>query len=131
MNAFLVELANRPGEFARISEAIAARGINITAISGSTGGSTGRVAMTTDNDGETRTVLGDAKVAYAESELTEASLPDRPGSLAKVARRLADAGINIEAIMPTGMNGNDVSVAFVTDNPTKARGLLAEATSSR
>jgi len=131
MNAFLVDLPNKPGEFARITEAIAARGINIMAISGTTCGSTGRVAMTTDNESETRTVLGDAKIAYTESELAEAAMPNQPGALAKVARRLADAGLNIEAIMPTGMKGNDVTVAFVTDDPTKARGLLAEASSAR
>ena len=36
MNAFLVDLDNKPGEFARISEAIAKKGINITTISGAT-----------------------------------------------------------------------------------------------
>jgi hypothetical protein len=131
MNAFLVDLPNKPGEFARITEAIAARGINIMAISGTTCGSTGRVALTTDNDSETRTVLGNARIAYTESELTEAAMPNQPGALAKVVRRLADSGLNIEAIMPTGMKGNDVTVAFMTDDPTKARALLAEASSAR
>jgi hypothetical protein len=130
MNAFLVDLENVPGEFARISEAIAAKGINITMISGATCGSSGRVALATDNDTATRTVLGEAKLTYTESEVTEATLQNQPGALAKVARRLADSGVNIEAIIPTGTKGNDVTVAFVTDDPTTARGLLAEATSS-
>jgi hypothetical protein len=29
------------------------------------------------------------------------------------------------------MKGNDVTVAFITDDPTSARGLLQEATSAR
>jgi hypothetical protein len=130
MNAFLIDLENKPGEFARVSEAIAAKGINITTISGATCGSSGRVALTTDNDSATRTVLGEAKLTYTESEVTEAVLPNRPGALAKVARRLADSGLNIEAIVPTGMKGDDVTVAFVTNDPVTARGLLAEATSA-
>ena len=130
MNAFLVDLENKPGEFARVSEAIARKGINITTISGSTCGSSGRVVMTTDNDGATRTVLGEAKLTFTESEVTEATLRNEPGALAKIARRLADSGLNIEAIVPTGMKGNDVSVAFITDNPTAARSLLSEATSA-
>jgi hypothetical protein len=130
MNAFLVDLENKPGEFARVSEAIARKGINITTISGSTCGSSGRVVMTTDNDSATRTVLGEAKVTFTESEVTEATLRNEPGALAKIARRLADSGLNIEAIVPTGMKGNDVSVAFITDNPTAARSLLSEATSA-
>ena len=129
MNAFLIDLDNRPGEFARVSEAIAAKGINITAITGATSGSSGRVVLTTDNDTATRTVLGETNVTYAESEVTEASLRNEPGALAKITRRLANSGINIEAIMPTGMKGNEVSVAFITDDPATARTLLAEATS--
>jgi hypothetical protein len=131
MNAFLVDLENKPGEFARISEAIARKGINIMTISGATCGSSGRLALTTDNDGATRTALGEAKATFTESEVTEAALRHEPGSIAKVARRLADSGVNIEAIMPTGMKGNDITVAFVTDNPTKAKSLLAEAASAR
>jgi hypothetical protein len=38
---------------------------------------------------------------------------------------LAEAGVNIEAIFPTGMSGGEVSVAFVTDNPTKAKEALS------
>jgi hypothetical protein len=131
MNAFLVDLDNKPGEFARISEAIAKKGINITTISGTTCGSIGRVALATDNDGATRSALAEANCTYSESEVTEATLRNQPGALAAVARRLADAGVNIEAIMPTGMKGNDVTVAFVTDNPTTARGLLQEASTAR
>lgn len=130
MNAFLVDLENKPGEFARVSEAIAKKGINITSISGSTCGSSGRVAIATDNDGATRAALGEANCTYTESEVTEATLSNQPGALAAVARRLADAGVNIEAIMPTGMKGSDVTVAFITDNPTAARGLLQGATSA-
>jgi hypothetical protein len=130
MNAFLVELENKAGAFARLGEALAAKGINITTISGATCGQSGRVAMTTDNDGATRSVLGEAKLTFTESEVTEATLRNAPGTLAAVARRLADSGVNIEAIMPTGMKGDDVTVGFITDDPVKARSLLAGATSA-
>jgi hypothetical protein len=55
-----------------------------------------------------------------------ARLADQPGSLAMTARLLADAGINIEAALPTGMEGGKVSVAFATDNPSKARQVIGE-----
>ena len=50
-----------------------------------------------------------------------------PGSLAKACRRLADGGVNIEALMPTGMEGDQVMVAFVTGDPAKARQILSTA----
>ena len=36
MNAFIVDLTNKPGELARVAEAIAQKGINITSFAGAT-----------------------------------------------------------------------------------------------
>ena len=127
MNAFLVELENKPGELARVTEAVAAKGIDITGVSGSTCGSSGSVALMTDNDAATRTALGDAGVTFREMEATQAAIATAPGSLAMACRRLADGGVNIEALMPTGMEGDHVMVVFVTGDPTKARQILSTA----
>ena len=51
---------------------------------------------------------------------------NRPGSLADVARRLAKAGVNIEAAFPTSMAGGNAHVAFATDDPAKAKEALGE-----
>lgn len=127
MNAFLVDLENKPGELARMAEAIAAKGVNITAVSGSTCGSSGRAALMASDDAATRLALGEARCTFTEMEVTVASLIHEPGSLAKACRRLADAGVNIEALMPIGMQGTDVQVAFVTNEPAKAKAILAHA----
>lgn len=126
MKAFLVDLENKPGSLATIAEAIAAKGINIEGISGTTGDKSGRVAIVTSDEGATRSALTEAKASFKEVEATETTMRHAPGTFAKAARRLADAGINVEAIFPTGMQGQDVSVAFVTDQPAKAKEVLAE-----
>ena len=130
MKAFLVDLENRPGELARVTEAIAARGVNITAISGSTCGTGGRVALMTGDDATAETAIRGTGATVQILDVVETALRHAPGSLAKATRRLADAGINIEALMPTGMSGDDVMVAFVTDQPVKAREILAGAGAS-
>ena len=130
MNAFLVDLENKPGALAAAAEAIAAKGINILGISGTSCDDGGRVAIMTADDAAVRTALQDKKISFKELEATEVALRHEPGTLARAARRLADAGVNIEAIMPTGMTGNDISVAFVTDNATKAREALATVSTS-
>jgi hypothetical protein len=130
MNAFLVELENKPGELARVTEAIAAKGVDITGVSGSTCGSSGSVALMTDNDATTRTALQDARVTFREMEATVAPIGAAPGSLAMAARRLADGGVNIEALMATGMEGDQVTVAFVTSDAAKARQILSHAGSA-
>jgi hypothetical protein len=130
MNAFLVELENKAGELARVTEAIAAKGIDITGVSGSTCGSSGSVALMTDNDTSTRAALQAAGATFREMEATLAPIAAAPGSLAKACRRLADAGVNIEALMPTGMEGDHVTVAFITNDAAKARQILTTAGSA-
>jgi hypothetical protein len=131
MKAFLVDLENKPGELARVGETLGAKRINITAVSGTTCDASGRVAIMTADEAATTAALRDAGFNVKEIEAVEAPLRHEPGSLGQAARRLADAGVNIEALLPVGMSGNNVSVAFVTDNPAKAREILESAGSMR
>ena len=125
MQAFLIDLENKPGAFADVAEMIAAKGINITAVSGATCGDSGRTVIMTDNDALTRSVLSEGKCSFKEHGVTDTSLRNVPGSLAKATRRLADAGVNIESLLPIGMEGDEVRVIFVTDDPTKAAAALS------
>ena len=124
MNGFMVNLKNQPGELARVAEAIAHKGINITGFTGATCGDTGMVAIVTNDEAGTRRALADAGFTVREIELVTASIEDKPGTLAATARRLADAGVNVEAAMPTGMSGGKVTLAFATNDPAAARAAL-------
>jgi hypothetical protein len=131
MKAFLVDLENRPGELARVTEAIAKKGINLEGVSGTACDTSGRLAIVTKDEAGTRTALDGAGVTFKEMEATETTIRHAPGGLAKAARQLANAGINVEAIFPTGMQGQEVTVAFVTNQPAKAKEVLASAAVSR
>ena len=124
MNAFIVELPNQPGELARITEAIASKGIDLTGFSGVTCGTSGTVALLTNDEAGTRKVLREIGVPTRELEVVPASIETKPGSLASAVRRLADAGVNIEAAMAIGMSGDKVNVAFATSDATAARAAL-------
>jgi hypothetical protein len=127
MIAFIVELHDKPGELARVTEAIAQKGINITAFSGATAGGRGGVMIATNDEEGTRRALADAGCQVTEAELVTTALEHKPGSLAAAARRLADAGINISGALPVGMSEGKVSIAFATDQPAKARELIGSA----
>ena len=127
MQVFLVDLKNKPGELARASEEIEAKGIDINGISGATCGDSGRAAVITNDHATTKAVLTEAGFKFTEMEATDTALRQQPGTLAKAARRLADAGINVEALLPIGMEGNEVHVAFVTNDAAKARQILTGA----
>ena len=127
MNAFLIDLENKTGELARVTEAIAAKGVDIMAVSGTTSGDRGRVAIITRDEEATAAALRSVGCSFRMTDSTETSLPSHPGSLAQATRRLAEGEVNIEAIMVIGMEGDHVRVAFITDAPAKARTLLAMA----
>ena len=131
MIAFLVDLENKPGALAGVAEALGAKGINITGVAGASCGDSGRAAITTADDAAARQVFQTLKVPFKEFEATEVSLAHSPGTLGQAARRLANAGVNIEAILPTGMSGGNINVAFVTNNAAKTKEILATAGAAR
>ena len=73
MNAFIVDLKNKPGEFGKVAEAISAKGINITGFSGATCGDSGTVVLVTADDAGTRQALTQGQWKYHPVELVTAS----------------------------------------------------------
>jgi hypothetical protein len=126
VNAFIVDLKNKPSELAKMAEAIASKGIDLTGFSASTCSDSGTVALVTDNEVVTRRVLTDGGWKFRTIELVETSLPNKPGTLAEAARHLGEAGINIEAAFPITTTGSSAYVVFATDDPAKAKQVLRE-----
>ena len=121
---FVVQLKNEPGALAVLSEALAARGVDLRAIGGGGIGETGHVIMTTADDETTRAVLDDGGYTYIEGESIIAEVGDRPGGMAGVTRDLAAAGVNIYGHLFLGRWGDRAMFAFVVDDPVKARPIL-------
>lgn len=126
MRAFIVNLENRPGTLADLAEALGERGINISGVAGTTWDNEGAIALITNDDSGAQTVLEEREVGYRDVEIVSANLDDRPGTLGAAARRMADRGVNVEVIMPTGVTGGRVTVAFGVDDPAGAREALGE-----
>lgn len=127
MNIFIVDLKHKPGELAKATEAIAQKGVNITAFSGITCGDSGTIALLTNDEAGARRALADAGFKAREVEVVTTTIEHNPGTLAEAARKLANAGINIEVALPTAMSGGNVTLAFATDQPAKARSVLGAA----
>jgi hypothetical protein len=91
---FVVQLPNRPGALAELSETLASRGVDLRAIGGGGIGNVGHVILTTADDPTTKDVLDKGEYTYIEGESILAEVGDRPGGMARIARDLADAGVN-------------------------------------
>ncbi|MFI5253954.1 MAG: ACT domain-containing protein [Candidatus Limnocylindrales bacterium] len=121
---FIVQLANRPGALASLSEALAARNVDLRAIGGGGIGEMGHIILTTADDDATRAVLQDGGYTFIEGESILTEVDDRPGGMARVSRALADAGINVYGHLFLGRWGDRAMFAFVVDDPERARPIL-------
>jgi hypothetical protein len=123
-NQFVVQLKNEPGSMAVLAEALADRGVDLRAIGGGGIGDSGHVIMTTADDDATRDVLEAGGYTFFEGESIIAEVDDRPGGMARIARQLADAGVNIHGHLFLGRWGDRAMFAFVVDDPERARPIL-------
>ncbi len=121
---FVVQLRNRPGALAEFARKLAARGIDIVNIAGGGMGDVGYAIVTTSDEAKTRQVLRASGHLFAEGQPVIVEIEDRPGELASVTERLADAGINIEGVVLVGRSPATVEVAITVDDPAHARRAL-------
>ena len=123
-NQFVVQLKNIPGAMAVLAEELAERGVDLRAIGGGGLGDSGHVIMTTADDATAKQVLDDGGYTYVEGESIIAEVDDKPGGMARIARALADAGVNIHGHLFLGRWGDRAMFAFVVDRPDLAKPIL-------
>ena len=116
-----ISLEDRPGELARLGEALGGAGLNADGGCATTGGGNGEVHILVEDAAAARSALEGAGIQVtAEREAVVVNAPNQPGELGRTARKLADAGVNIETYyVATGD-----ALVFVPDDAAKARSAL-------
>jgi hypothetical protein len=122
---FTVRLKNEPGALAALGQALADHGIDIRNIGGGAVGSHGMVVLITNNDDEAREVFRRGKYAFEEGEVLTVSVEDHPGSLAGVARRLAEAEVNVFGVLVLGRRQGKAELSLAVDDVRKAHRALS------
>ncbi len=120
MTEFVVQMENRPGRLATLTESLAAFGVNIEALAAYGHDGEGTVRLIVDDAPTTRRVLEEAALQAEEHTVLTALLPDRPGELARLTRSVADAGINIDAIYVLNNSADGIEFAISVDQPESA-----------
>lgn len=109
-------LANRPGVLASVCKALAEAGVNILALSVSDTVDHAVVRLIPGDSQKARDVLEKGGALVVETEVLCVELEDRPGALAGLAQRLAEANVNIEyAYGSADSGGNGVLIMRVSD----------------
>ncbi|MCJ7726040.1 MAG: hypothetical protein MUP76_06585 [Acidimicrobiia bacterium] len=120
MTEFTVHLANRPGMLATLTEQLASAGINIEALAAFGIDEIGVVRLMVEDKITTRSVLKKAGMTFDERPIQVIQLSHKPGALATMARDLADAGINIDAVYLLRSSAEGLDFAIGVDDPQAA-----------
>src|SRR5262245_16406740 len=96
--ALRLDLANQPGELAKVLRPIAQAGVNIHALAGIASAHSAVVAALPSDPAAAARALQQAGIHFQEVAVVVTWLPNRPGTLLKACEALATAGINIESV---------------------------------
>lgn len=122
---FVVFLENRPGALAELAEVFGEAGVNIEAILLEGSVDFGNVRVHVSNDRKAEKALKDAGYQFRSANAITLAIGNEPGALADMARKLAKAKVNIDALFGTTAPGADQAefVVMVSDE-AKARKAL-------
>ena len=121
-----VTAESKPGVLAKVCAALAGANVNILAVCAADAGGRGKLRLVVSDPARAKQALTDAKIRCGEEPALALTLDDRPGSLARVAEKLAAAKINIKCTYATTTGGGgSAQVILVVSNPDKAERALA------
>jgi len=112
--------ANKIGLLSEVTTAIAGAKVNITALCAYAMEDSASFMLTTDSNPKAKKALGSLGVAIEEKDVVEVEVPNKPGELQKVAKRIGDAGIDIEYMYATAGGGKTATCVFKTTDDKKA-----------
>ncbi len=124
MRDFVIPLTNRPGELATVTNALSLEGVNIRSLAAMSFGNQAVVRIIPDNVEAARAALRAANIRFEEKELATVLLENKAGELTGVAGKLADAGLNLEAVYVIGLSDDLIELAIAVDDVKKAKKIL-------
>ena len=123
MTQLVLRLQSRPGVLASIARVLADAGVNITGLCAGDAAGRGKIRILVNNVVKARRALRAAGYRPTEEPAFVVRMRNRPGTLARVANRVAKARINIKSAYATTAGGS-ASVVLTLASPARARRLF-------
>ena len=99
----IIRLPNSPGTIARVCRTLSDERVNILALQAEAGVT---LRLVVDNQVHAVGVLRERHHQVEEREVLYTIIPNDPGALARVARLIADAGVNVEYLYASAVEGS-------------------------
>lgn len=113
-------LPNRVGLITEVAETLAAARVNIEAICAYEMDEDGYFMMVTNNAAKAKKALSGLTQKVITNDVFYVEVPNRPGQLAAVSRKLSEAGIDVWYIYASPGKSRTAVLVFKTDNDRKA-----------
>jgi len=91
-----VGVENRPGMLGEVGSALGAKKVNILAFMATVTDNRGTIRMVVDKPAAAKRVFAEHRWETTEEAVLKVTLPDKPGSLGRIAHRLREASVNIQ-----------------------------------
>ena len=124
MKEFDVFVQDKPGELAKVCELLGNNGVNIKGIASERNNSRPLIRVVTDDEATAKAALTRSGISYDLKDVISVMLPDKPGELGKVAKKLARAMVNVDSIYILGKDGGHTEMVLTVDNKKKAEEAL-------
>ena len=125
MSAFAVSVEDQPGELARLCEAMASSGVNLLLCATTYSGS-GVLAFIADDEAAAQDVLEAMGLEYLMRPALTIKLENLPGAGAAAFRKLADAGVNVDLLLPVRITDELFFAVICVDDEAAARAVLGD-----
>lgn len=119
-----VTLEDKKGTLAALAEALGKAGVNIDTFAVVPGAKGNCRILVSDGGGARKAIEAAGMTVEGDREVLVTELADRAGELGRAARKLADAGINIDAAYVASQYGGRTKIVFSVADPAKARAAL-------
>lgn len=114
LNQLVFILPDQVGLLDKVTSALSAANVNIKAICAFGMEGKANFMLVTDDNAKTKEALSKIRVEAKEEAVTAVEILDKPGELQKVARKIAEAGINILYMYGTSAGAESAICIFRT-----------------
>jgi hypothetical protein len=115
---------NKVGQLAAVTALLGDAGVSMGAIRAAEAGSNAEIVLAVKNPAKAKKALAPLGVEAKESDALCIEMPNKAGRFQKVAKKLADAGVNIQSSWGTAFTGKTASAVIVPTDIAKALAAL-------
>lgn len=117
-------LPNKVGQLAAVTELLGEAGVSISALRAAEAGSHAEFLLAVKKPAKAKKALAPLGVELKEEDALCIEMQNKAGRLQKVAKKLAEAGVNIQSSWGTAFTGKTVSCVLITSDDKKAIAAL-------